>query len=120
MFRALEDGEMSPSAYDTAWGAMVPAQDASHTPHFPQAIKWLIHNQLQDGSWGFRSTFMLCDRLLSTLASVVALLTWNTGHSNVEKGLCFIIEHMKSLEDEDNLPPDFEIIFPALMKRQNL
>ncbi|GLJ22214.1 hypothetical protein SUGI_0417480 [Cryptomeria japonica] len=117
MFRALKDGEMSPSAYDTAWVAMVPAQDGSNAPQFPQAIKWLIQHQLRDGSWGLHSTFMLCDRLLSTLAYVVSLLSWNTGHPNVEKGVRFITEHLNSLEDEDSLPPDFEIIFPALMKK---
>ncbi|GLJ56955.1 hypothetical protein SUGI_1276230 [Cryptomeria japonica] len=117
MFKGLEDGDMSPSAYDTAWVAMVPAKDSSHTPQFPQAIKWLIQHQLQDGSWGLHSIFMLCDRLLSTLTSVVALLSWNTGHPNVKKGVHFIAEHLKSLEDEDDLPPDFEIIFPALMKK---
>nr|QWV53993.1 kaurene synthase-like 2 [Chamaecyparis formosensis] len=117
MFRALDDGEISPSAYDTAWVAMVPAQDGTDAPHFPQAIKWLIHNQLEDGSWGLPSTFLLCDRLLCTLTSLVALLTWNTGNTNVEKGVRFIQDHLKSLETEESLSPDFEIIFPALMKK---
>ncbi|XP_059075248.1 taxadiene synthase-like [Cryptomeria japonica] len=106
MFRALEDGEMSPSAYDTVWVAMVPAEDGSHTPHFPQAIKWLIQHQLEDGSWGLHSMFLLCDHFLSTLTFVVALLSWNTRNPNAKKGYIYI-----------PLSPDFEIVFPALMKK---
>ncbi|KAH9297120.1 hypothetical protein KI387_028802 [Taxus chinensis] len=111
----VEEGAISPSAYDTAWVARVP--DGSEKPRFPQALNWLLHNQLQDGSWGLESHFMLSDRLLSTLNSVISLLVWKTGQQQVEQGTLFITENLKLLEGEDELPPDFEIIFPALLQK---
>nr|WMI31575.1 chloroplast cephalotene synthase [Cephalotaxus sinensis] len=117
IFNRLQDGEISPSAYDTAWVARVPARDGSHRPQFPQAIKWLLNNQLEDGSWGLKSSFMLCDRLLSTLNSVISLHAWKTGHRQVEQGICFVRENLKSLTDDDISATDFEIIFPALLQK---
>ncbi|GLJ48426.1 hypothetical protein SUGI_1022130 [Cryptomeria japonica] len=35
MFKSMGDGDISPSAYDTAWVARVPALDGSDCPQFP-------------------------------------------------------------------------------------
>ena len=48
----MEEGEISPSAYDTAWLARILAIDGSRKPQFPQMLKWVTDNQLRDGSWG--------------------------------------------------------------------
>nr|AAS18603.1 taxadiene synthase [Taxus x media] len=119
MFNALGDGDISPSAYDTAWVARVAtvSSDGSEKPRFPQALNWVLNNQLQDGSWGIESHFSLCDRLLNTVNSVIALSVWKTGHSQVEQGTEFIAENLRLLNEEDELSPDFEIIFPALLQK---
>ncbi|CAH8306442.1 unnamed protein product [Eruca vesicaria subsp. sativa] len=74
ILRNLSDGEITISAYDTAWVALIDAGDK--TPAFPSAVKWIASNQLSDGSWGDAHLFSYHDRLINTLACVVALTTW--------------------------------------------
>ncbi|KAK8948914.1 hypothetical protein KSP39_PZI005111 [Platanthera zijinensis] len=79
MLRSMNDGEISSSAYDTAWVAMVPnlAGDRGGGPRFPSSLRWIIDNQLDDGSWGDKNFFSAHDRIISTLACVVALSSWS-------------------------------------------
>lgn len=86
MFQSMTDGEISKSAYDTAWVALVPALDGSHGPQFPQTLRWIIDHQFADGSWGDFGYFSYFDRLCNTLACVVALQTWHAGAAAVERG----------------------------------
>lgn len=86
-FRAMNDGETSPSAYDTAWVARVPSVDGgADKPHFPMCVDWILRNQIEDGSWGEPSFYLLYDRLVNTLACVLALETWKIGQDQIEKG----------------------------------
>jgi ent-copalyl diphosphate synthase len=87
MFRGMGDGETSPSAYDTAWVAKIPAVDGSDQPQFPETLEWILQNQLKDGSWGEEHYFLTYDRLLATLACVITLTVWRTGEKQVQKGL---------------------------------
>ncbi|KAJ4873306.1 hypothetical protein Rs2_45024 [Raphanus sativus] len=73
--RNISDGEITISAYDTAWVALIDAGDK--TPAFPSAVKWIADNQLPDGSWGDAHLFNYHDRLINTLACIVALRSWN-------------------------------------------
>jgi ent-copalyl diphosphate synthase len=73
----MNDGEISISAYDTAWVAMVPKLDGGGAgPQFPATVRWIIDNQLPDGSWGDSTMFSAYDRMANTLACVVALTKW--------------------------------------------
>jgi len=115
------DGELmiTPSAYDTASVARVPAIDGSARPQFPQTVDWILKNQLKDGSWGTRSHFLLSDRLLATLSCVLALKKWKVGAVQVKQGIEFIrsnLEVAKDESDEDSWVTDFEIIFPFLLR----
>jgi len=115
------DGELmiTPSAYDTAWVARVPAIDDSARPQFPQTVDWILKNQLKDGSWGTQSHFLLSDRLLATLSCVLALLKWKVGDAQVKQGIEFIRSNLELVKDEshqDSLVTDFEIIFPFLLR----
>ncbi|GLJ36169.1 hypothetical protein SUGI_0725680 [Cryptomeria japonica] len=85
LFNSMEDGEISPSAYDTVWVARVPAINVSGAPQFPQMVDWIPQNQLLDGSWGEKSRFLSCGRLLNTLACVVTLTIWSVGNDQVNK-----------------------------------
>nr|WJJ50358.1 diterpene synthase 4 [Cephalotaxus harringtonia] len=118
MFRSIGDGEISISAYDTAWVARIPALDGSGEPQFPSSLQWIIDHQLTDGSWGDAHIFHVRERIGSTLACVIALKTWNTYPHGVKKGLSFLRTYIPKINDEDDVysPIGFEIVFPALME----
>lgn len=84
--RCIEDGELSISAYDTAWVALVGDIRGSEAPQFPSSLEWIVKNQLPDGSWGDPYFFSPYDRLGCTLACVVALRTWNICPEKTEHG----------------------------------
>ena len=92
MFQSMDLGEISVSAYDTAWVGLVPSLDDPTTPQFPKSLDWIIKNQLSDGSWGDKDLFLVYDRVCSTLACLISLKTWNIGHDKVQKGKlpCYI------------------------------
>ena len=50
---SMEDGEITVSAYDTAWVALIEDVHGSGAPQFPSSLEWIAKNQHPDGSWGF-------------------------------------------------------------------
>jgi hypothetical protein len=64
------DGRMASTAYDTAWVAML-ARDGYAIGE--RALDWLRDNQLPDGTWGAADPVYYYDRLVSTLAAIIAL-----------------------------------------------
>lgn len=58
------------SAYDTAWIARLGEFDQTLSN---QALNWLVENQLPDGSWGASAPLNYHDRMICTLAAMVAL-----------------------------------------------
>nr|UPQ49783.1 sandaracopimaradiene synthase [Phaeoceros carolinianus] len=119
LLRGLGDGNISVSAYDTAWVAMVPALDGSGQPQFPKCLDWVLRHQFEEeGSWGHPDRFCTYDRVVSTLACVVALATWGVGAANVTQGCAFITRSIQRLAEEPkpHMPIGFEIVFPALME----
>jgi halimadienyl-diphosphate synthase len=63
-------GHMGSTAYDTAWAARLGEIDWNLSS---RALAWLAENQLPDGSWGARAPFYHHDRVLCTLAAMIAL-----------------------------------------------
>ncbi|CAM0942797.1 unnamed protein product [Alopecurus aequalis] len=119
IMRSLGDGEISISAYDTAWVALVKKMDGDKGPQFPSSIRWIIENQLSDGSWGDEAYFLVQDRMINTLACVIALKSWKIHEDKHAKGLSFIRENWWKLEDkelDDWTLGGFEIIFPRLLE----
>ncbi|XP_021281194.1 ent-copalyl diphosphate synthase, chloroplastic [Herrania umbratica] len=118
MLGSMEDGEISSSAYDTAWAALVEDVNRGGTPQFPSSLEWIANNQLPDGSWGDRQIFMAHDRLINTLACVVALKTWDVHPDKCEKGVSFFKENISKLENEnaEHMPIGFEVAFPSLLE----
>lgn len=84
--RSMNDGDISISAYDTAWVALVPRLDGGEGPQFPTAVQWILNNQLPDGSWGDSDLFSAYDRLINTLACVVTLTKWSLEPETCKKG----------------------------------
>ncbi|XP_040384790.1 syn-copalyl diphosphate synthase-like, partial [Oryza brachyantha] len=117
--RSMTGGEVSISAYDTAWVAMVGRVDGGGDgPQFPSCLEWILENQLGDGSWGEPGFFMACDRVICTLACVVALRTWRVRPDLCAKGVSFIRDNIWKLDEDE---PDwmivgFEITLPTLLQ----
>lgn len=86
MLRRMGDGEISISAYDTAWVALVKNTDGSGGPRFPSSLQWIVDNQLPDGSWGDVVIFSAHDRMINTLACVIALKSWTIYPDNCSRG----------------------------------
>ncbi|OIV92574.1 hypothetical protein TanjilG_02337 [Lupinus angustifolius] len=107
----MEDGEITVSAYDTAWVALVEDVNGSGAPQFPSALEWIAKNQIPDGSWGDSEIFIAHDRILNTLACVVALRSWNLHPEKCEK------ENLSKIQNEnaEHMPVGFEVAFPSLL-----
>src|SRR6185436_16281384 len=63
-------GKMIPTAYDTAWVARLGELDEQLSQ---PALRWLGEHQLTDGSWGAPAPFNYYDRVICTLAAMIAL-----------------------------------------------
>ncbi|XP_020188280.1 9-beta-pimara-7,15-diene synthase, chloroplastic [Aegilops tauschii subsp. strangulata] len=110
--------EFSPSAYDTAWVAMVPLPDTDRqAPCFPQCVEWILQNQHCSGSWGINQFGLLANKdiLLSTLACIIALKKWNVGSDHISRGLEFIGRNISTVMDKQIVSPiGFNLIFPGM------
>src|ERR1044071_7921885 len=63
-------GHMASTAYDTAWVARLGEIDWNLSS---RALAWLAENQLPDGSWGAPAPMYYHDRVLCTMAAMIAL-----------------------------------------------
>ncbi len=114
-------GKMSSSPYDTAWIAQLGDMDRELSNH---AIAWLIENQLSDGSWGAEYPFYYHDRVVNTLAAMLALTrNGRRGEDRrvIDKGL-LALEQITSVAtsglkaDHNGSTVGFEMIVPTLVK----
>ena len=96
----IGDGEISTSAYDTAWVARIPSKDNKEKPMFPKCLEWLIDNQLTDGSWGAVDYEYFHDRVINTLSAILTLKLWGENQNLIEKGSEYINKHLKLLSTE--------------------
>ncbi|PAN21178.1 hypothetical protein PAHAL_3G447900 [Panicum hallii] len=118
--RLLSGEAPTPSAYDTAWVAMVPAAAGSPpSPRYPGCVDWILRSQRRDdGSWGAGDPSLRKDALSSTLACVLALTTWGVGGDAVAKGLRFIGRNWSCVTDDScAAPAGFDVIFPGMVAR---
>jgi len=68
-------GQITPSAYDTAWVARLKEQDQNLGE---AALEWLYTHQLADGTWGTEEPICYHDRVICTLSALTALARY--GH----------------------------------------
>ncbi|URE20485.1 synthase [Musa troglodytarum] len=107
---------LPPSAYETAWVAMIPCPHRPPRPMFPKCLNWILRNQREDGFWG--ECRHATDSLTATIACLVALKTWKVGNANIEQGLRFLNENMEKLltEHHGSFPRWFAIVFPGMLE----
>jgi len=75
-------GHMASTAYDTAWAARLGEIDWGISS---RSLSWLAENQLPDGSWGALAPVYYHDRVLCTLAAMIALTyRGRRGHDKVQ------------------------------------
>ena len=75
-------GHMGSTAYDTAWAARLGEIDWDISS---KSLSWLAENQLPDGSWGALAPMYYHDRVLCTLAAMIALTyRGRRGHDKVQ------------------------------------
>ncbi|MGB7873401.1 MAG: prenyltransferase/squalene oxidase repeat-containing protein [Anaerolineales bacterium] len=70
LLREIGPGKMSNTAYDAAWIARLGEINWDLSS---KALNWLCEHQLSDGSWGTKKPFYYHDRVISTLAAMIAL-----------------------------------------------
>ncbi|KAL1532389.1 Gly-Xaa carboxypeptidase [Salvia divinorum] len=119
LLRTMGDGRISVSPYDTAWVAMIKDVKGGEAPEFPSSLEWIVQNQLEDGSWGDQRFFCVYDRLVNTIACVVALRSWNVHADKLKRGVMYIKENVDKLSEgnEEHMTCGFEVVFPALLQR---
>nr|AZB50385.1 terpene synthase 1 [Pogostemon cablin] len=119
MLQNMDDGEISISPYDTAWVSLVEDVGGNDRPQFPTSLEWISNNQLPDGSWGDPNAFLVHDRILNTLACVVALKSWKMHPHKCNRGVSFVRENIYRMDDEkeEHMPNGFEVVFPALLQK---
>ncbi|KAI3456292.1 hypothetical protein Pfo_012955 [Paulownia fortunei] len=100
---------VSPSAYDTAWLAMIPVQKNGNAPMFKSCLNWILENQKEGGFWG-KPMMRICPPLMPSLQLLLAcwLSTW----------LDFIHSKAEILlkANHQNLPRWFVLTFPAMIE----
>ena len=109
-------GEVSSTAYDTAWVARLGELDPLMSRW---AINWLRHNQLPDGSWGNQQPLYHHDRLICTLAAVIALVTHGDPKDNmrIQRAIPSISRFLNGLGlDLSGETIGFEMIVPTLFE----
>lgn len=120
--KLIEDigpGHMGSTAYDTAWAARLGEIDWDISS---KALYWLAENQLPDGSWGAPAPMYYHDRVLCTLAAMIALTyRGRRGHDKVqiEKGKLALERIVESAtlglqSDPNGATVGFEMIAPML------
>jgi halimadienyl-diphosphate synthase len=121
LLKEIGPGKMSSTAYDTAWVARLGEIDWELSN---QALNWLCENQLPDGSWGAEKPFYYHDRVISTLAAMIALTHRGRraqDKKKIENGL-LALEKITSgatqglLADPNGATVGFEMIAPTLVE----
>jgi halimadienyl-diphosphate synthase len=118
-------GRMTNTAYDTAWIARLDEVDRSISA---QALDWLCRNQLPDGSWGASEFLYYHDRVICTLAALIALYKHGKRRSDrakIERGVLALEKLIDGAahglqSDPGGATVGFEMIMPTLLAEAQL
>ena len=120
LLNSIGPGMMPSTAYDTAWVARL---DELEPRLSDQALDWIITHQLPDGSWGAAAPFNYYDRVISTLAAMIALARRGQQAQHAKRILLgvkaledIISRRTKSLQTHSHgATIGFEMIIPTLL-----
>ncbi len=121
LLQEIGPGRMSNTAYDTSWVARLGDIDRELSTN---ALSWLCEHQLPDGSWGAAEPFYYHDRVISTLAAMIALTYRGRRMQDkvqIERGL-LALEKITGgatgglAADPNGATVGFEMIVPALVE----
>ena len=115
LLQQLGSSKIYSAAYDTAWAAQLTELGE---PMGARALDWLRENQLPDGSWGSDNVAYGHDRVICTLASMVALARWGNEHDkkHLERARVGLDVAMKTLPtDIAGATVGFEMLVPDLL-----
>ena len=117
---ALQKGDISASAYDTAYVARLRRKGHQDQLAFPQTLGWLLRHQNPDGSFGTRLAVPK-ERLLSTLGAVMALADLPPNlqaGAQVHRARTQALTYLHQETADWQTGPDtagFEVLLPALL-----
>ncbi|XP_077242091.1 terpene synthase 04 [Tasmannia lanceolata] len=110
---------VSPSAYDTAWMAIIPNPQHPNHPMFTKCLDWVLGSQREEGFWGEPDSCIAhnLECLSATLACIIALNTWHVGSNTIAKGLAFVHANTERIiaEQGGGFPRWFAIIFSGML-----
>lgn len=120
IIRQMGAGRMNNTAYDTSWIARLKDIDEKMSL---DALQWICENQQPDGSWGAPRVMYYHDRVISTLAAMLALTRRGrraTDAWQIEKGLVALEKITASATrglaaDPNGATVGFELIVPTLI-----
>lgn len=121
LLQTIGQGKMSNLSYDTAWIARLGEIDWGLSS---RALAWLSENQLPDGSWGAAVPYYYHDRVISTLAAMVALTRRGRrshDREQIEAGLIALDRITRGATrglqaDPNGATVGFEMIAPTLVE----
>jgi halimadienyl-diphosphate synthase len=120
LLKKLGTGYVSNTAYDTAWVAQLVDFDPILSN---RSLQWLCENQLPDGSWGVEQPNYYHDRIVSTIAAMIALTHRGRrlrDKMQIEKGIIALERFTQNATRElraETYPATvgFEMIIPTLV-----
>jgi halimadienyl-diphosphate synthase len=120
LLNEIGPGRMSNTAYDTAWVARLGEIDPELSN---RALEWISANQNEDGSWGAAQPMYYHDRVICTLAAMIALTQRGRrthDKAQIERGL-MALERITDnatkglMADPNGATVGFEMIAPTLV-----
>jgi halimadienyl-diphosphate synthase len=114
LLERLGESRVEPVAYDTAWIARLGHVDNELATG---AIEWLRSHQLPDGSWGAATPLYHHDRVISTLAAIIALTHYGAPEDQPRiRAALPALQHSLSCLDTDvaGRTVAFEMLLPSL------
>ena len=115
LLNQIGPGKMMNTAYDTAWVARL---HKLNEPIAEDALNWLRNHQLADGSWGANQPLYHHDRVVCTLAALIALAERGLEQdaARIKRGVAALEHHQTRLHlDISGETIAFEMIMPALI-----
>lgn len=120
LLESADQGHMPSTAYDTAWIARLGELDYDISN---RALEWITEHQLEDGSWGTSELYNYYDRVICTLAAMIALTHRGRrarDRKQIEKGLVALESISNQAENQMQNDPNgatvgFELIVPTLI-----